>query len=420
MWYGQWGLSMMAAGHFGSSPYPCHRSHPPLPFAMTELSQGLLAILTSANCHDEKFKTWLTANEIVNADGLGLLAATETALEDKVFPMLRAAQVDTTKLSLMISIKKAWHLSRGQVDKDQATASGRAPAISPDEPLAAPTRSSLTEGWHAKHGFTLSNDRLLTETIIAQLHRELHSSPKRLGIHLAESLRLQSSIATTGKKYATISEGYLATEEHIADQVSNVLELYTRIRAFFNTVAFVCIHDGDFFTLQDVVFVEDKMLNLLQLSKHGTRPPVVFFTSAWASLMQLWSDEIRTTGKSLAALTRETASWTPAWLTWNPPSPGASSQDYTLVPSSGAGSTKDRDLQAELDKARKWAASMQSDHDRLQNQLVNANRGRSRSRYSRGRESRGRDGYGHGRYQGATPKSAGGKGSNGGNDQRKR
>ena len=98
----------------------------------------------------------------------------------------------------------------------------------------------------------------LTENLIGQLHRELHAAPKRLGIHLAETLRLQSAIVVSTKKFATVVEGYIATEEHFADYVQSILELYTRIRAFFNTIAFVSIHDGAFFTMHDTIFIGDK------------------------------------------------------------------------------------------------------------------------------------------------------------------
>ena len=163
-----------------------------------------------------------------------------------------------------------------------------------------------------------------------------------------------------------------------------------------------------------MTFIGDKLLNLLQLSKDGRRPPVVFFTTAWATLMQLWSDEIRTTGKPLAALTRETASWAPTWQTWSPTSsPGSTSPDYSIVPPLGAGSSKERNLQAELGKARTWAASMQSERDRLQNELKAQTRGRSRSQ-ARGKGGRGdrdgRDQYQEGAYSKAAPPRKGGKG----------
>ena len=130
---------------------------------MASLSQGHIAVLMSANCSNDKFRVWLSENEIVSPDDLGLLAATETNLEDKLFPMLAAAGVPMTNMAVMISIKKAWHLSRSQVEKEHATASGKAPAPADNEPLGAPTRNSLTEAWAHKHSHTLSNDRLLTE-----------------------------------------------------------------------------------------------------------------------------------------------------------------------------------------------------------------------------------------------------------------
>ena len=125
---------------------------------MASLSQGLIAVLTAAKCSDDKFRVWLSENEIVSPDGLGLLAATETALEDKVFPMLSAAGVPMTNMAVMISINKGWHLSRSQVEKEHATASGKAPAPADNEPFGAPTRNSLTEAWTHKHGHTLSTD----------------------------------------------------------------------------------------------------------------------------------------------------------------------------------------------------------------------------------------------------------------------
>ena len=393
----------------------CFRDYPPSPpgvsMAVT-LSQGLTAILSTAGCSDDKFRQFLIDNELVSPDSLGLLAASETALEDRVFPTLKAAGVNTDKLALMVSVKKAWHLSRCQVDKDSATASGRAHAQAPNEPLDKPTRNSLTEAWQKQHGFKFSNDRLLTEGLIGQLHRELTSSPKKLSILLAESLRLLSAIHTLSKQFTTVRDGYLGTEEVIADQVTNVLELYTRLRAFFNTVAFVTVHEPSFFGLQDVIFIEDKILCLLQMTKNDRRPPLVFFTTAWATTMQLWSDEVRTSGKTLAVLVKETASWTPPWQAWTPPATGSVSQtDYSTVPATGAGSAKERELQNELDKARKWAADMQSQRDKLRNEL-NGQRRRSRSRQHDDRAGGDRRGNS---YKGASSKAtAQGKGHKGG------
>ena len=106
----------------------------------------------------------------------------EQALEDKVFPMLKTAGVEIEKLDVMIGIKKAWLLSRGQVDKEAATASGRISAPSLNEPLAPQTRRSLTDAWKTRYRFAFSNDRLLSESLIGQLNRELNGAPRRLSI----------------------------------------------------------------------------------------------------------------------------------------------------------------------------------------------------------------------------------------------
>ena len=389
------------------------------------LSPGLNSILATANCSDEKLRAFLIENGVTQPDSFGLLASSEGILESKVFPMLTAAGIDMNKLSTMIAVKKAWHLSRGQVDKDAATAAGKIPPPGNTEPIPAPQRRALTDTWLAKHNFVFGNDRLLTESLIGQLQRELSASPRRLSIYLIEGLRLQSSIQGPGKQVATISQGFLATEEIVADQVANHMELYTRMRAWFNTIALVTVGE-EFFTYQDVIYIEDRLLALLQFTRDGRRPPIIFFTTAWATTQQTWSDEIRTTGKTLATLVKETASWAPVWTSWVPPAGGSS--DFGQVPSIGNGSGKERELQNELDKARRWASEMQSQRDkaRAAQQGSSSSHQRSRSRQAeRGaqRES-GSTGRQHHRQQQhgphASSKSAGGKGGKGGKQQRRR
>ena len=166
---------------------------------------------------------------------------------------------------------------------------------------------------------------------------------------------------------------------------SRAASSFTHMRAFFNTVSVVTIQEPDYFAYQDVLFIEDMMLNLMQIAKEGRRPPLVFFTTAWATILQTWSDETRTSGKSLAVLVRETASWAPQLTAWTPTSTGSSSRtdSSSIVPSTGAGSAKERELQAELDKARKWASEMQSQRDRARHSANTAQHhedDRSRSR----------------------------------------
>ena len=144
-------------------------------------------------------------------------------------------------------------------------------------------RPALCRGYHAGvRGEVLQEHQQL----ISHPYRELNGETRRLSIYLAESLRLQSSIQGSGKQIATFKEGFLTSEEIVADQVTNSIELYVRIRAFFNIVALVTIQDPDYFTYQDAIFVDDKLTNLIQYTKDGLRPPLVFFTSACTTRYQ--------------------------------------------------------------------------------------------------------------------------------------
>ena len=383
------------------------------------LSSELSAILDASELACPVFKKFLIDKNMKTPDRFGLVASTEAALEDRFFPVLKAAGIKIEELDVMISVKKAWLLSRGQVDKDANMASGRIPQHAMNDPLPTGTRLGLTEAWKSKYGFTLSNDRLLSEALIGQLFRELTASPRRMSILVAEALRLQSSIHGSGKQIATIQGNLLAAEEVIADQVTNSLELYMRMKAFFNTVALVTVHIPDFFDYQDVVFIEDKILNLLQFTKDSRRPPLVFWTTAWATTMQTWSDEIRTSGKTLSILTKETATWTPPWLSWNPtPSGSGSSPDASTVLATGAGSAKERELQRELDYSRRWASQMQSERDRALSTRGSQKRPRSPSPQQQRQQQRQGGGGGDRRQQGASSKAKG-KGK-GGKDWKRR
>ena len=46
------------------------------------------------------------------------------------------------------------------------------------------------------------------------------------------------------------------------------------------TLAYVCIGNSDMFNYQDVIFFEDKLLELVQWTKDGRRPPISHLTSA--------------------------------------------------------------------------------------------------------------------------------------------
>ena len=132
--------------------YPLLFARPP-PFRLMALSAELMAILDQAELTCPIFKKFLADKNMKTPDRFGLVAATEAALEDRFFPVLKAAGIKIEELDVMISVKKAWLLSRGQVDKDANMASGRIPQHLLNDPLPTGTRLGLTEAWKTKQGF---------------------------------------------------------------------------------------------------------------------------------------------------------------------------------------------------------------------------------------------------------------------------
>ena len=74
------------------------------------------------------------------------------------------------------------------------------------------------------------------------------------------------------------------------------MEVYSRARALFVTVAFVLLLDHSFFSLQDSLFIEDKLFYLVHMTVDRRRSPPSFFAAArGVSMLQHFADEIRTT-----------------------------------------------------------------------------------------------------------------------------
>ena len=99
-------------------------------------------------------------------------------------------------LGSQISAKKMWMLCRARITDSKKITTG---TDRDDDVLPAPTRANLVEVWFMNHKYNLSGGRLLSEQLIKQLYDNIHSKLRKLGIHLLESLRLQSAITSTPK-----------------------------------------------------------------------------------------------------------------------------------------------------------------------------------------------------------------------------
>ena len=394
-------------------------SRPPVALGvgvMAALHHELSAILSTAKAPD-KLAEFLSSNGLTDIDQVGLLATDEDKLEEKVFPAMKEAGVPVDSLAQQIGIKKAWMLCRTRMSENRTVRTG---ATKEEDVLPAPTRENLTQSFKREHKFLLSGERLLTEHLIKQMYTEINSKPKKLSIYLLESLRVQSAI-THGPRNLGVSRELkpgepLMIEEVIADEVQSSIQIFERSRAFFSTIAYVCVNEPEWFSQQDLIFIEDKLLELLQWTKDKRRPPLSHFIAAWAVTLRFFSDEIRTSGRNLGALVRETSSWQSNWTSWTPP-PTSSGTPSGASPA--VTSSRVQELEKMLAEKRREAASLQSERDKLARRV----NGRGEEYRSRGQSPRRPDHRQEDnrdrRQRSPRRKGDGGKGGKGGSQRRR-
>ena len=336
--------------------HPILRRHPPAPTCChlkmaANLKVELTAMLSIVQAH-AKLAEFLLREGILDTDAVALLAGSEDKLEEKIFPMLKAGGVPVEQLKEQVAIKKLWCACRAKMNEPQkATETG-----GHNEGLALATKANLVTSFKSKHGFAMSGERLLSEQLIKKLHDGIFGDPCRLDIHLMESLRLQSALSSSQKIMipCEIRPGVPIVPEVIsAEAVQSVMQTYERTHAFFGTLAWVAVNKGDWFTYQDFHFIDDRMLEMLQWTKDGRRPPLNHYVVAWAQMQRFFSDSIRTSDQSLGPLVRETSSWSHFWTSWTP-SPNGHQPP-------AAGSNREAELQRMLDAARTERNTLKAD-----------------------------------------------------------
>ena len=280
----------------------------------TALHVELIAALDIVKA-DAKLNEFFIKEGILDCEAVALLAGSEDKLEEKIFPMIKAGGVPIEQLKDQVAMKKLWKACRTRMSAPSKSSGDRSDHS--DEVLPHATRANTVTAWKAKHNFAMSGERLLSEQLIKKLYDGIYAEQCKLDIYLMESLKLQSSLGNSPKLMipCEFRPGVPIVPEVItAEAVQSSMQAYERARAFFGTLAWVAVNKGDWFTFQDFLFVDDRMMELLQFTKDGRRPPLSHFTMAWAQTLRFIIYSIRTTGRTMGPLMRETSSWTPPLL----------------------------------------------------------------------------------------------------------
>ena len=124
------------------------------------------------------------------------------------------------------------------------------------------------------------------------------------GLH--ENLRTQAAIVPkTGRPIINLGRGYNRRRFH----------KYGNLHPCACILPFRCVGHG---FLQDCLFIDLWVSQVLQITVDKQRFPAAFFVNARTTTMQYLSDEVRTNQKILGNPARETGCWTQFWSSWTP------------------------------------------------------------------------------------------------------
>ena len=253
--------------------YGCLFVYPP---ARTEMkvTPELERILHRARAPNQ-LSTFLEKEQLFGVDDVALVCTKEELLDETLIAPAKAAGVPCDSLAEKVCIKKVWALCR------EAFATGRhgQPASQTeqdDQVLPDEVKRSLDGQWEACHGFVLNTFRLLSETQQNKIYRMSHGAPRAFPIVLLESMRLLCRL-TDGKPVKAASS---TKDSNVSEEVSGVFELWTRLRAFFTTLAYTSIDQKDWFGFGECEQFVDQVFHWLHLRHSGLRAPIHFYIDA--------------------------------------------------------------------------------------------------------------------------------------------
>ena len=180
---------------------------------------------------------FLEKEQLFGVDDVALVCTKEELLDETLIAPAKAGGVPCDSLAEKVCIKKVWALCR------EAFATGRhgQPASQTeqeDQALPDEVKRSLDGQWEVCHGFVLNS--LLSEAQQNKIYRMSHGAPRAFPIVLLESMRLLCRLSD-GKSVKAASS---AKDSNASEEVSGVFELWTRLRAFFTTLAYISVEGG--------------------------------------------------------------------------------------------------------------------------------------------------------------------------------
>ena len=314
-------------------------------------------------------------------DGVARVCTKEEPLDETP---AKAGGVPCDSLAEKVCIKKAWALCR------EAFATGRhgQPASQTeqeDQALPDEVKRSLDGQWEASHGFVLNAFRLLSETQQNKIYRMSHGAPRAFPIVLLESMRLLCRLSDGKSVKSGSSSKVMNSTEH----VSGVFEFWTRLRAFFTTLAYTSIDQKEWFGFGECEQFVDQDFQWLHLRHGGQRAPIQFCIDAFNSTCAIFQSAVRAS-RTLNSVIGNPSEYQHFWTVFVPNSKG----DNTVKSRERKGWREDpgtSDYKAGYEKALQAARNLQSERDRVVNELRKLSNESGKGKQYSGQKDRRRD-----------------------------
>ena len=114
------------------------------------------------------------------------------------------------------------------------------------------------------------------------------------GVYPIERLRTLACLETKSTTLLNVQPGRAVEGVEVAtDHVFGATEVYLRVRAFFHTVAYVCIADPTMFDFQTAMTASEKLFTFIRRTYQGKSSSAQFFVYAWAQTSHALAEHMR-------------------------------------------------------------------------------------------------------------------------------
>ena len=349
----------------------------------------------------DDFKTFLVDAGVLDEESFALMAADEKEVKTEIIELAKTKSVKMDAVSTMIAVKKLWMSCRKTLAEGGKPSEGSTPQ---QDELPRETQLDLHDHWKRSHGFVTPEAWLLSKSLEKRLWTAANAQKPGIEAVLMEHLRLLSQ--KTRPTASLVDWGHQRPGGSVSstrvelDQIFAPLEVYSRARAWFYTMAYVCIRKPDWMDLQTAIYGAEKIFDLVQTTSDGRAPPVQHFVEAWANTLNGFAEACRISGSTLKSCIMLTGTWEHKWK-WSP-SGGSGGVSVDLP----------KQLAIDVADAREQARQWQSMVDKQ----VQAEHGNHQNTH-KPRQERQRGGGGHGGKgrKGDKGKGSGGNGAKGKN-----